>query len=608
MISGYLITSIIVREIQSSSFTFTKFYIRRIRRILPAFYAVGFATIAASYFLLLPAEYKQFTNSFFAASVFASNLFFLLKSGGYFAENAADMPFLHTWSLAVEEQFYVIWPVALLVLSRWVPAKVLIPLTVATIALSFGIGEWGTRYYPEFAYYMLPGRIGELLMGALLAFAPKLGSGLNITSRNLVSIAGLVLLIASSLVLTDQSSFPGINAFWPCLGVVLLIVSGEQAVVNKKLLSIRPMVFVGLISYSLYLWHWPLVAFVNYFEIDKTLEISSAIVLASLVLAIISWKFIEQPFRHIKLSPPKMWFSTLAALVCISLVVSLLVRSNQGFESRFFVKGWKNREATVSPKNCLSASPQDYPERCLLGKQGAEPTFVIWGDSHADTMVQTISEYASTQGAAGLAFIKHSCPSVAGTLRVGPSAGLGKNFVSECAAYTDAAFEYLQKNTSVETVILNSAYNWYMRASTEDGIPILIKKDTGEGHGKVVLALVETANKLVSSGKKVIIVMPHYTLAKPRAAIVKHDTFGMSGTLSMSFAQAATYHEKLDALLDKYNLDQTVHRVYPSTYLCHDQDVCRYIDASGNLFVSDGSHLSKIAAEKIVSSFSHLLL
>lgn len=149
------------------------------RRILPAFYAVGFATIAAGYFLLLPAEYKQLTNSFFAASRYASNLFFLLKSGGYFAENAADMPLLHTWSSAVEEQFYVIWTVALLVLGRWLPAKVLAPLTVALTALSFGIGEWGARYYPDIAYYMLPARIGELLMGALLAFAPKLGSGLK---------------------------------------------------------------------------------------------------------------------------------------------------------------------------------------------------------------------------------------------------------------------------------------------------------------------------------------------------------------------------------------------------------------------------------------------
>lgn len=146
-----------------------------------------------------------------------------------------------------------------------------------------------------------------------------------------------------------------------------------------------------------------------------------------------------------------------------------------------------------------------------------------------------------------------------------------------------------------------------MRASTEDGTPILINKDTGEGHGKIVLALVDTANRLVSSGKTVIIIMPHFSLANQQAAIVRYDTFGDSGALSLSGADAAKYHEKLDSLLNKYALDNAKHRVYPFTSLCHNQDVCQIIDASGNLFVSDGHHLSKIAVEKIVSDFSNLL-
>lgn len=295
-----------------------------------------------------------------------------------------------------------------------------------------------------------------------------------------------------------------------------------------------------------------------------------------------------------------------AAPVFVSLVICLLVRDNQGFEDRFFVKGWKERAGTVSPKNCLSASPENYPSECILGKENARPTFVIWGDSFADTMVQTINEYAKAQGKSGLALIKHSCPSVSGTVRNEPGAHLGANFSSECEAYTDSTFEYLQKNSSIETVILNSAYNWYLHASTEAGEPMLTTRDTGEGHDKIARALADTANKLVISGKKVIIIMPHFSLNNPRAAIVRYDTLDDTDSLTMSMEESNTPHEKLDSLLDQYGLDKAVQRIYPRDYLCEDDEYCKFIDESGNLLVSDGHHLSKIAAEKVVSGFSNL--
>ncbi|WP_417319170.1 acyltransferase family protein [Emcibacter sp.] len=300
VISGYLITSIINRHLDDGSFTFRNFFRRRIRRILPAFFTVAFASLLAGYFLFLASDYVKLSESIQSATLFLSNIYFWHEEVGYFTANIDEMPFLHVWSLSVEEQFYFIWPACLFLLVRFMPAGVILPTIILGTITSFGLGEWGARNVPNAAYYFLPTRGGELLLGALLAFIPKPGEGIRLplAALQVMSSVGLLLMLVPGFVLNDRSLFPGVNAFIPCLGAALVIYAGNNPdTIGARILSFRPMVFIGLISYSLYLWHWPLLAFLNYFRFEQSLALALGVIGASILLSWLTWKFIEQPFR-----------------------------------------------------------------------------------------------------------------------------------------------------------------------------------------------------------------------------------------------------------------------------------------------------------------------
>jgi peptidoglycan/LPS O-acetylase OafA/YrhL len=274
VISGYLITRILLEEASAGRYSIAKFYARRARRILPVLYFILVVALLLGLLLLLPLEILGLSESVLATTLFSSNILFW-KQSGYFDISAELKPLLHIWSLAVEEQFYVLWPLVLILCYRrgwgirWV------------IAVLFGLSLTSSCVFltekPNAVFYLLPGRAWELLVGAWLATANGdwlkkqwLKSGL--------SVMGLGLLAASVLVLNKTLPFPAWNALYPCLGAALLIVAGEGALVNRYLLAWRPLVFVGLISYSLYLWHWPLLSYVRIMNLGQLPPVQAGIV------------------------------------------------------------------------------------------------------------------------------------------------------------------------------------------------------------------------------------------------------------------------------------------------------------------------------------------
>jgi peptidoglycan/LPS O-acetylase OafA/YrhL len=305
VISGYLITSLILGEMAEGRFSLASFYERRIRRIFPALFAVLAVCVVVAALLFLPRELKSFDRSLLATTFFVSNIYFY--SGlGYFAAPPDTLPLLHTWSLAIEEQFYIVFPLLLSLVIAF-GRRVWIGLIAALFLLSLAASIWVTRLNPDAAFYLAPMRVWELMLGALLAarLLPRIGSQ---AVREMLALAGIALIGYAVFAFSPATPFPGSAALIPCLGAALVIYAGEDdgTTLAGKVLSLWPLAFVGLISYSLYLWHWPLLVFARYWTIvPLTVWQSAAIVTTSFILAAFSWRYIEQPFLRKRPAIPR---------------------------------------------------------------------------------------------------------------------------------------------------------------------------------------------------------------------------------------------------------------------------------------------------------------
>jgi peptidoglycan/LPS O-acetylase OafA/YrhL len=297
VVSGYLITTIILKELDEGKFSIINFYERRIRRIIPALFAVMFVSIIFAYFLLLPNDIKDFSQSLVAVSTFVSNILFWRESG-YFDTSSELKPLLHTWSLAVEEQFYILFPLFLLIF--WKKSKFFTLLTLfATFVFSLVISNWAMNIHQSAAFYLLPTRGWELLMGAFAGFylSKKNLIELNNNTRELLNMIGFILILFSIFFISKKTPFP-IFAFFPVLGTFMIILFATKHTIVGKFLSNKYFVSLGLISYSLYLWHQPIFAFArNYTFNILSFKIIICLIVLSIFLSFISYKHIEKPFR-----------------------------------------------------------------------------------------------------------------------------------------------------------------------------------------------------------------------------------------------------------------------------------------------------------------------
>ena len=302
VISGFLITGIIVEEMRHGRFSLLNFYERRARRILPALFLVMAASLPAAWMLLSPKDLQDFAQSLVAIGLFASNFLFWQESG-YFDAEAELKPMLHTWSLAVEEQYYVIFPLMILVCWRLGPAR-LFALLATLAAASLALSQWQVQTQPITAFFLLPSRAWQLLLGAMVAFAFAYRvSRADLVGRNLIAAEalgalGLAMILWPVFAYDDRTPFPGLNALAPSVGTALVLAFSAPQTVVGRLLGLPAFVGVGLISYSAYLWHQPLFAFTRHATLGEVSPLVMAALSAlALGLAWLSWRFVERPFR-----------------------------------------------------------------------------------------------------------------------------------------------------------------------------------------------------------------------------------------------------------------------------------------------------------------------
>ena len=397
VISGYLITSIIISEQDAGTFTLPAFYERRARRILPALLLVLLACLPFAWLWMVPSDMRRFSQSLFAISVFGSNFYFWLKSG-YFDTSAHLAPLLHTWSLAVEEQFYLLFPVILLLASRFGKRWLASMLTIVAVA-SFSAAQWGSIRHPVPTFYLLPTRGWELLIGALVALylsgwkpetkTPKPGR----IVREAAGLAGLLSIAYATFTFNRTTPFPGIHALVPTIGTALIILFANAGTLVGKLLGTRPLVSLGLISYGTYLWHYPLFAFARLRNSDETtVGMYLLLILSSIGLACLSWKYVELPFRDRRRTGGKLFLSLALFFSAILAAFGLGGHFTAGFPQRLSPEQQElaafveyDRVPIYRDGRCFlmpAQSFRDFTSECSAVRQGA-PIYLIWGDSFA---------------------------------------------------------------------------------------------------------------------------------------------------------------------------------------------------------------------------------
>ena len=404
VISGYLITSLIVTEKTAGRFSLLGFYERRARRILPALFCVVAACLPFAYWWLTPSDLAKFSKSAVAVSWFTSNIYFLGEKG-YFDPVAELKPLLHTWSLAVEEQFYVLFPPMLMLIWRFARRRLIWVMSALALA-SLVFAQWAAIWKPDLAFYILPTRAWELLIGAILAIylAEHKNSPAATPLSQMMSGLGLALILYAVLALNRNTPDPGVYFLIPTLGVALIIAFARPGTVVSAILGSKPFVGIGLISYSAYLWHWPLFTFARYRSpSEPPIAIFVIFIAATFILAYVSWRFVEQPFRNRTLFTRAQIFKLGASGSAALLAIGLLGDVYGGFPQRLppnVIAG--DGGEVCRPRTRLPENPD--VRMCEFGDETAARTVVVYGDSHSRALSKEIDRHLREEKIKGIMF------------------------------------------------------------------------------------------------------------------------------------------------------------------------------------------------------------
>ncbi|MEP5339580.1 MAG: acyltransferase family protein [Algibacter sp.] len=390
VISGFLITKSINKEMLENSFSFKQFYLRRIRRIIPVLVFIVAIIAIPAYLFLLANHFESYARAALNTLLSTNNFYLWSNSAEYFSESSEFQPLLHTWSLSVEEQFYILWPPLLLFLHRKFKLQTRLTIVLITVFIGLGLSIYLTKTDLNMAYFLLPARIFELLIGGGLALywdrLPKLSNFKN----HILSIIGALLIFIPALLLDKSSFFPGYQALWPCLGAMLLIYTGKENTHGffNYILQLKPMVFLGKLSYSMYLWHWPIFVFIAYLGYELTGSFRIFAIALTILLSYFSWRFIEQPFRfQFKFSFKKTLTVVMLPSFLIIGAIYGIIDAKNGFPERFpnlseFDKN-TNFPSKVR-KACFNKRIVGNCEACYLGVKKDTLDGVLIGDSFAN--------------------------------------------------------------------------------------------------------------------------------------------------------------------------------------------------------------------------------
>lgn len=616
VISGYLITTYILSGMEEGKFSFLDFYLRRLRRLLPALFLVLVVTVPFSWLMLLPDEFSLYAKSLIGSTAYVANLIFW-KSTDYFSPGIAEMPLIHIWSLAVEEQFYLFFPPAIYVAFRFARQKT-VPLALIVTLASLVLADYGSRHYPVATFYLLPTRVWEFGVGTLCAIATMRGF---VVRSSAGSLAGLAAISFAAISFDETTRHPSYLTLLPVLGAGLIILSHGPRNLGSRLLSLPLLVFIGLVSYSLYLWHQPVFAFARIrIGTQGPLELTLLIPLV-FALAVLTWHFVERPFRHNATLMRPRRFCGVALPVALALIAAGLV----------FLSGWtmqtrlpesvmsifQDEGRTEMGANChwQPGRPLDHILRTCVFGSGGDRILVV-GDSHAGTLVTAFSEaIASWPGLSITEVHAAGCAPIRGLYRLDGNS-------QSCHVLTD---ELLSEETLLpySTVVMVARWSLYYEGTGfdngEGGVentkfapvdthPYRISRfpmsDDSQRKARVGHRIRDEIQTLLDAGKTVVFVeaVPEVGWDVSRLA-ARHVLFNDVRLDTLSTPQEA-YHARIRGYQNQ--IDAISHprfvRVPTGTLFCDlatAPDRCIAIQ-DGNLLYSDTNHLNLFGARRLV--------
>lgn len=615
VISGFLITSIILEQKSKNSFSLMIFYERRARRILPALTVVLLFTTLASYVLLPPGLLEEYSLSLVSVSTFSSNIYFFFSSG-YFATAADEKPLLHTWSLAVEEQYYLIFPVAV-GLFWYLGKKRLISIIAIFAALSFLASHFFLmRNYTDANFYLIVSRAWELLMGSLIAFFPFHKWNIKKSQKEIFSIFGLCLILFSIAGFDSETPFPSYYALIPTLGACLIIMYGNSTTWVGKLLSSNLLVSIGLISYSLYLWHYPLFAFLRIKSIGlpRPYLFFIAIIL-TFVISVLTWRYVEQPFRNRKNYSRSSIFKYSIASIIILLFMGMIGVYNRGFEQRFVTPSYADSVVHSPKRTECHTKGLDYLQPDHACKYfGDKVTWAVFGDSHTVELAYALAKSIEPMGE-GLVHLSFSgCP----------PALLFESERPGCTEWTRESLDYLEKNNDVKNILLGYRHTYYLYGDQQDlfpeipdSDPIRISKNARSNNPPDELreqywrSFSEIISRLLRSGKNVYVLYPipelpiHISKAVMQISVLDRRTM-----IDLEHATDADYYNNRNQFilskLDDLHLTKRLYAIKPFDIIC-DGQYCPAVK-DGKAYYFDDNHLSLFGAESLIATIAELNL
>lgn len=586
VISGYLITTIILAELEQGKFSIVNFYERRARRILPALFFVILVCIPFAWLWLLPSDMQNFSQSLIAVSLFASNIFFWRESG-YFDAAAELSPLLHTWSLAVEEQYYVLFPLFLMMFWKLGRRWILMALALVFI-VSIGVAQWASYSEPNAGFYLLPTRGWELLMGAFAAFylskadPEAFGKGWS----EFAGWSGVALILFAVFAYNKATPFPGFYALVPTLGTVLVILFATQKTTVGKFVGNKAFVAVGLISYSAYLWHQPLFAFARQ---RSLLEPSEAIFLLlaalSLLMAYFSWRFIESPFRKKAVVNRRQVF-LFAFVGTFSLIaLGLFGHMTEGKlvhrkDSSFMV----DLDDRVKVNHGLSEACEGDYNTLPNCSTSENPEVLLWGDSYAMHLVQGL---VASKPDVGL--IQKTVSTCGPFLGIAPiNAEYVRSWSEKCIAINDKVYEYLKGTSGIKYVVLSSPFVQFV---SDDAMVLTRDGKVAKGKDLAAESMKQTVRKIKDLGKVPVIFSPTPQNGQDVGGCLKKAAFFRDESRVCDFS----YSESLARQSNVWNflkeMDGHVSVVNLADYLCRD-NTCR-ASVDGVFIYRDVGHLSR---------------
>ena len=616
VISGYLITSLLIDDLENNCFSFKVFYERRARRILPALFFIIIVSIPLSVTYLPPDEFTNYIQSLVAISVFASNILFW-KESGYFDAEASQKPLLHTWSLSVEAQFYLLFPLFLAFAWRFGIKRIFSMIFLMGV-LSFMLSEWGWRNSPHANFYLGLSRAWELFAGSLCALILRNN---NVKQSNVISFVGLLAIIISVFLYDETTPFPSIYALLPILGCMLVILFAGEHTVIARALGIRPLVSIGLMSYSAYLVHQPLFVFSRISHLEELTPIFKfCLVLATFLLAFFIWKYIEKPARQ----PTKIsrnHFFLLTAMISLSLLIFGFLYHLKVIPQKKMELYWggvvrdvpmKFRGIELGGINCSDRKPENS---CILGNSAER--IVIAGDSHARTLTEAAYQQISDMKLQLIDLTASGCPFL-----IGLNLYSNKQRVLSCTNEYQRNRANFLKALSPSVIILHSRLPLYLHGegfnNSIGGVEPNMSYHVGvNGHETleqrselIKKSFIQTVEMLLDYGHRVVVVTsvptngwhPIKRLNKVLLGSTHYDTAYIRKKMAVPRKSIEKRQFITNAITNQAQ-DQfpTVEFIDSSEILC-DAEFCHAIANNGDILYSDRDHLSLAGAELIFSS------